>query len=59
MQDNPQNRYRKANIKSLTIGFNLKTDRDLLDKLDSVPNKQGYIKQLIRQDIATNTSENK
>lgn len=27
-------------------------DRDILDKLDSSGNKQGYIKKLIRDDIA-------
>lgn len=27
------------------------TEQDIIEKLDSVPNKAGYIKQLIRQDI--------
>ena len=27
------------------------TEQDILDKLDSVPNKAGYIKSLIRADI--------
>ena len=35
-------------------GFRLHNDldKDIIDKLASVPNMQGYIKQLIRDDIA-------
>ena len=57
--ENAQTRYHKANIVNLRLGLNRKTDQDVIEKLDSVPNKQGYIKQLIRQDIATSTSKNK
>jgi hypothetical protein len=28
------------------------TEQDIIQKLDSVPNKAGYIKRLIRADIA-------
>ena len=28
------------------------TEQDIIDKLESVPNKSGYIKRLIRADIA-------
>ena len=38
-----------------TIQFKMKlnkgTDADIIEKLESVPNKQGYIKKLIRNDI--------
>lgn len=44
-------KYDAANTKRLLLKFNLGTDKDILDKLDAVPNKQGYIKQLIREDI--------
>ena len=44
--------YDKNNTKRLQCKFNLKTDADVLMRLDQVPNKQGYIKQLIRDDIA-------
>lgn len=30
------------------------TDADIIEKLNSVDNKQGYIKKLIRDDIAKN-----
>lgn len=50
----PQERYKKKNIKQLKIELNLKTDEDILQKLESVPNKAGYIKSLIRKDIEEN-----
>lgn len=31
-----------------------RTESDIINKLDSVPNKAGYIKSLIRADIAKN-----
>ena len=31
--------------------LNLKTDADIISKLDEVSSKQGYIKALIRKDI--------
>ena len=33
------------------LKLNRRTDWDVLEKLDSVPNKQGYIKGLIRADL--------
>ena len=46
-----RDKYNKANTKSMALRFNLKTDADILEKLDNVPSKLGYIKQLIRADI--------
>lgn len=51
----PQERYEKANIKKMTFAFNLKTDADILKKLNSVPNKLGYLKAVIRADMAKTT----
>ena len=31
--------------------LNRRTDGDVLEKLDNVPSKQGYIKELIRADL--------
>lgn len=39
------------NTTRIVMNLNHNTDADLLEKLESVPSKQGYIKQLIRQDI--------
>ena len=44
-------KYNEKNTKQIKFSFNLKTDADILEKLDSVPNKQGYIKALIRNDL--------
>lgn len=51
---------KRANAKSdarNTVQVKLKlsksTDADILEKLDSVENKQGYIKDLIRKDLNT------
>lgn len=46
-----QARYDKDHTRRIYIKLNLETDSDILDKLDSVPNKQGYIKELIRKDL--------
>ena len=45
-------KYDKKNTKVINFKFNLKTDADILEKLNQVGNKQGYVKQLIRKDIA-------
>ena len=43
--------YDVKNTKQVKIKLNYNTDQDIIDKLESVDNKQGYIKQLIRADI--------
>lgn len=50
--ETPQDRYHKAHTVSLTIRLMKNTEQDILERLDSVPNKAGYIKSLIRADIA-------
>ena len=51
-KETPQDRYHKAHTVSIAIRLMKNTEQDIIQKLDSVPNKAGYIKQLIRQDIA-------
>ena len=46
-------KYDKANTKQIIMKLNLTTDADILARLDSVENRQGYIKSLIRKDIET------
>lgn len=46
-----QARYDKTHTKRIFLKLNLESDSDILEKLDSVPNKQGYIKELIRKDL--------
>ena len=49
-----QAKYKKNTTKQIALQLNLKTDIDILQKLEEVPNKQGYIKKLIRDDISKN-----
>lgn len=42
--------------RQIKLKLNLKTDADILAKLDSVKSKQGYIKELIRADLAREKS---
>lgn len=44
-------KYRATHTVKVTIELNKSTDADILDKLENVPNKSGYIKKLIRDDI--------
>lgn len=47
----PQAKYDKNNTERVFIKLNKKTDADILEQLNNSGNKQGYIKQLIREDI--------
>ena len=47
-------KYDAANTTQVKFKLNNKTDADILAHLDSLGNKQGYIKDLIRADIAKN-----
>ena len=48
------NNYRKRNTTSILLRLFNNTEGDIIAKLESVENKNGYIKELIRQDIAKN-----
>ena len=47
-------KYKKNNTKQIALRLNYNTDADILAKLESVENTQGYIKRLIREDIKRN-----
>ena len=49
----PQERYDAANTVRVQMKLNRRTDADILARLESIENKQGYIKMLIREDIAS------
>lgn len=44
--------YSKENVRQIKFNLSLKYDRDVIAQLDAIGNKQGYIKSLIRADIA-------
>ena len=50
-KETPQARYDKKMTKVITMKLNKGTDAEILAKLESVDNMQGYIKELIRNDI--------
>jgi len=52
-----QARYDAAHCRTYGLKLNLEKDADIIEKLASVPSMQGYIKQLIREDIARTCSE--
>lgn len=45
-------RYHKQRGVQVHLWFHDENDADILDRLNTVGNKQGYIKSLIRADIA-------
>lgn len=46
-----QDKYDKANTIQVKLKLNKKWDKEIIAKLNSVDNKQGYIKGLIKADI--------
>lgn len=44
-------KYNAKNVKQFKLNLNLKTDQDIISHLESVDNKQGYVKDLIRKDM--------
>lgn len=45
-------RFDKLNTRHVSLKFNVRTDADILQKIDEVGSTQTYIKKLIREDIA-------
>jgi len=50
-------RYDARTAVRISLKLNKGTDADVLQRLEDVPSKQGYIKTLIRADIAKAKSE--
>ena len=46
-----QAKYDKENTKQILLKLNLANDADIIEKLNAESNKQGYIKQLVRNDM--------
>lgn len=47
-----QQKYDSVNCRFFHLKFNLRTDADVIAKLESVPSKQDYLRQLVRKDLA-------
>ena len=50
-------KYDAANTKQIHLKLNIKTDADILAQLEKQASVQGYIKDLIREDIAWSEHE--
>ena len=48
-------KWDKENTRQVKFKFNIRTDADILAQLKALPNVQGYVKKLIRDDIARNS----
>ena len=57
VQKKAQMKYDAKATKQIKLKLNITSDKDILDKLDQVDNKQGYIKELIRKDIMAGDEE--
>ena len=47
----PQRRYHAKAIVRVTVDFNRNTERELVERIESEPNRSGYIKRLVREDV--------
>lgn len=60
MSSEAQNRasikFNRDKTTCVMVRLNLSTDKDIISKLETVPSKMGYIKELIRKDIQKNGS---
>lgn len=45
-------KYDTANTIQIKLKLNINTDADIIRQLEQADNKQGYIKRLIREDMA-------
>ena len=45
-------KYDKTHMKQYLLKYHLENDADIIAKLDGMESKQGYVRQLIRDDIA-------
>lgn len=43
--------YQKENVKQIKFTLNKVHDLDIIEYLDGIQNKNGYLKELIRQDM--------
>lgn len=52
-----QKQWRATHTTRVVMNLNHNTDAAILEKLATVPSKQGYIKQLINADISKNKGQ--
>lgn len=45
-------RYEEKNIVKVAVGFNRRTEPELVARVEMEDNRAGYLKRLVREDIA-------
>ncbi len=50
-------RYSKENLLKVMVGFNRRTEPDLVERVEREENKAGYLKRLVREDIERERQE--
>ena len=50
-------KYNKENVYQFKCSFNKKTDKAIIEHLTAQPNKQGYIKKLILDDMGKEANQ--
>ena len=50
-QKRARNKWQAKAMRQIALRFNRENDADVLRKMDSVPNKTDYVRQLVRDDI--------
>ena len=43
--------WSKEHMRTVSFRFNKESDKDVIERLDSVPNKTDYVRSLVRKDI--------
>ena len=51
------NKYAKKNVSQICLKYVTKNNREILEKLNSVPSKADYVRQLILQDLEREKKE--
>lgn len=57
MYDEKRKKYEKETFWGVSLKFNKNTEGEMIEKLQSLKNRQGYIKNLIRKDIKANAKK--
>lgn len=52
-----QMKYEKKSVSQVCLKYVTKNNQEILDKLNSVPSKAGYVRQLILQDLEREKKE--
>ena len=50
-------KYEKANIRQILLKFHKTHEAEIIEKLDSVPSKNNYVRQLILHDLEREKKE--